>query len=70
LKRDPHGGDLFIFRGRRGDQAKILWHDGVGLSLYAKRLDRGKFIWPPAPNREPAACSARTARPRAVQDRR
>jgi transposase len=48
LSRDPHGGDLFIFRGRRGDLAKILWHDGVGLSLYAKRLDRGKFIWPSA----------------------
>ena len=48
LKSDPHGGDLFIFRGRRGDLAKILWHDGVGLSLYAKRLDRGKFIWPSA----------------------
>ena len=43
LKRDPHGGDLYLFRGRRGDLAKILWHDGVGLSLYAKRLDRGKF---------------------------
>jgi transposase len=48
LRRDPHGGDCFIFRGRRGDLAKILWHDGVGLSLYAKRLDRGKFIWPSA----------------------
>ena len=48
LKRDPHGGDLYIFRGRRGDLAKVLWHDGVGLSLYAKRLDRGKFIWPSA----------------------
>ena len=48
LKRDPHAGDLFCFRGRRGDLAKILWHDGIGLSLYAKRLDRGKFIWPSA----------------------
>ena len=48
LKRDPHGGDLFVFRGRRGDLTKILWHDGIGLSLYAKRLDRGKFIWPSA----------------------
>ncbi len=48
LKCDPHAGDLYIFRGRRGDLAKILWHDGVGLSLYAKRLDRGKFIWPSA----------------------
>ena len=48
LKRDPHAGDLYIFRGRRGDLVKILWHDGIGLSLYAKRLDRGKFIWPSA----------------------
>ena len=48
LKRNPHAGDLYIFRGRRGDLAKILWHDGIGLSLYAKRLDRGKFIWPSA----------------------
>jgi transposase len=46
LKRDPHAGDLYIFRGRSGDLVKILWHDGIGLSLYAKRLDRGKFIWP------------------------
>jgi transposase len=28
LKRDPHGGDLYLFRGRRGDLLKILWHDG------------------------------------------
>ena len=46
LGRDPHGGDLFIFRGRRGDLIKVLWHDGIGLSLYAKRLERGRFIWP------------------------
>ncbi|WP_407193090.1 IS66 family insertion sequence element accessory protein TnpB [Bradyrhizobium sp. STM 3566] len=44
LKRDPHAGDLYIFRGRRDDLVKILWHDGLGMSLYAKRLDRGKFI--------------------------
>ena len=48
LKRDPHAGDLYIFRGRSGDLVKILWHDGLGMSLYAKRLDRGKFIWPSA----------------------
>jgi len=46
LKRDPHAGDLFVFRGKRGDLLKVLWHDGLGMSLYAKRLERGKFIWP------------------------
>ena len=47
LQRDPHAGDLFVFRGARGDLIKILWHDGLGLSLYAKRLERGRFVWPP-----------------------
>ena len=46
LHRDPHAGDLFVFRGRRGSLIKILWHDGLGMSLYAKRLERGRFIWP------------------------
>ena len=46
LRRDPHAGDLFVFRGRRGDLIKVLWHDALGMSLYAKRLERGKFIWP------------------------
>lgn len=46
LKRNPHSGDLFVFRGRRGDLIKILWHDAFGMSLYAKRLEKGKFIWP------------------------
>jgi transposase len=46
LQRDPHAGDLYVFRGKRGDLVKILWHDGVGMSLYAKRLERGRFIWP------------------------
>jgi transposase len=46
LKRDPHAADLFIFRGRRGNLVKVLWHDALGMSLYAKRLERGRFIWP------------------------
>ena len=46
LGRDPHAGDLYVFRGRRGDLVKILWSDGVGTSLYAKRLERGRFQWP------------------------
>jgi transposase len=48
LKRDPHAGDLYMFRGRSGSLIKILWHDGIGMSLYAKRLERGRFIWPAA----------------------
>jgi transposase len=46
LRHNVHDGDLYVFRGRRGDLLKILWHDGLGMSLYAKRLERGKFIWP------------------------
>jgi len=46
LGRDPHAGEIFAFRGRRGDLVKLLWHDGVGMSLYTKRLEAGKFIWP------------------------
>ena len=48
LGRDPYQGDLYVFRGRRGDLVKILWHDGLGTSLYAKRLERGRFVWPTA----------------------
>ena len=39
LRGDPHAGDLYVFRGARGDLIKILWHDGLGMSLYAKRLE-------------------------------
>jgi transposase len=46
LKHDPHGGQLFVFRGRRGDLIKVIWHDGQGACLFSKRLERGRFIWP------------------------
>jgi transposase len=45
LKRDPHGGHLFVLRGRRGDLIKCLRHDGQGMCLFAKRLERGRFLW-------------------------
>jgi transposase len=61
LKRDPHAGDLFVFRGRRGDLLKILWHDGLGMSLYAKRLERGRFIWPSPTDGVVAITSAQLA---------
>jgi len=46
LGRNPHAGDLFVFRGKRADKVKMIWHDGLGMSLYLKRLERGAFIWP------------------------
>ena len=48
LQLDPYSGALFIFRGRRGDLLKALLWDGQGLVLYAKRLERGRFVWPQA----------------------
>jgi transposase len=48
LKQNPFSGHVFVFRGRRGDLIKLLWWDGDGLCLFAKRLERGRFIWPQA----------------------
>lgn len=50
LADNPYGGHVFVFRGRRGDLIKVLWWDGDGLCLFAKRLERGKFVWPRAEN--------------------
>lgn len=59
LRHDPFGGQVFAFRGRRGDLIKVLWWDGQGLCLSAKRgvRDSGAAAWgsatgrkdPPAP---------------------
>jgi len=46
LAEKAYGGDVFVFRGRRGDLVKVLWADRDGLCLFAKRLERGRFIWP------------------------
>ena len=48
LQQQPFSGHVFVFRGRRGDIVKSLWWDGDGLSLIAKRLERGRCIWPKA----------------------
>jgi transposase len=44
---DPFAGHLFLFRGKRGDYLKALHWDGSGLCLFAKRLEQGRFVWPP-----------------------
>jgi len=48
LSENPFSGHIFVFRGRRGDLVKLLWFDGDGLCLFAKRLERGHFVWPQA----------------------
>jgi transposase len=48
LGQDPFSGHLFVFRGRRGDLVKVLFWDGQGLCLFAKRLERGRCVWPQA----------------------
>lgn len=48
LQEDPFSGHVFVFRGRRGDLIKVLWWDGDGLCLFAKRLEKGRFVWPQA----------------------
>lgn len=47
IRMDPYAGHVFVFRGKRGDYVKILYWDGSGLCLYAKRLENGRFVWPP-----------------------
>jgi transposase len=39
LQQQPFSGHVFV---------KLLWFDGDGLCLFAKRLERGRFIWPQA----------------------
>jgi transposase len=46
LGRDPLSGDIFVFVGKTRKRAKVLWWDGTGLCLLAKRLEKGRFVAP------------------------
>jgi len=46
LRHDPFSGQAFLFRGRQGRLIKVLWWDGQGLCLFAKRMEKGRFVWP------------------------
>jgi transposase len=48
LAEDPFSGAVFAFRGRRAGLIKLIWHDGLGLCMLTKRLERGQFVWPSA----------------------
>ena len=48
LGEKPFSGDVFVFRGKRGDLIKLLWWSGDGMNLYVKRLEHGRFVWPQA----------------------
>jgi transposase len=62
LTRDPNCGHVFIFRGRRGDLIKAIWHDGQGGCLFAKRLEKGlRFQWPTAKEGAAEITPAQTA---------
>ena len=43
---DPFNGALYVFRSKRADRVKIVWWDGSGVCLFAKRLEKSSFCWP------------------------
>ncbi len=45
----------------RGNLIEIIWHDGIGMVLYAKRLEHGRFLWPSPADGAPAISSAQLA---------
>ena len=47
LSETPYAGTIFVFRSKRSDRVKILAYDGTGLILATKRLEEGRFTWPP-----------------------
>lgn len=46
LGADPFSGAIYVFRSKRSDRVKLLWWDGTGICLMAKRLEGGQFRWP------------------------
>ena len=43
---DPFSGAIYVFRARRADRIKLVYWDGTGVCLFAKRLEDGEFRWP------------------------
>ncbi len=43
---DPSSGAVYVFRAKRTDRVKLVYWDGTGVCLFAKRLEDGRFRWP------------------------
>ncbi len=46
MKADPFSGVVYVFRAKRADRVKLIFWDGTGVCLFAKRLEDGEFRWP------------------------
>ena len=46
MREDPFSGAVYVFRSKRADRVKLIFWDGTGVCLFAKRLEDGKFQWP------------------------
>ena len=46
MQADPFSGAVYVFRAKRADRVKLIYWDGTGVCLFAKRLEDGKFRWP------------------------
>ena len=51
MQADPFSGAVYVFRAKRADRVKLIYWDGTGVCLFAKRLEDGKFRWPKAQDR-------------------
>ena len=46
MQADPFSGTVYVFRAKRADRVKLIYWDGTGVCLFAKRLEDGSFRWP------------------------